>query len=423
MQLSASLDVLQAHADQLPRDLCDACLGRLGARLGRDVPNTERGRLLRADRPSVDPSRCPLCEGISARFERYAELCREASAPYEHASFLVGSVLFPQILERERRLHESLAARIPAPAPETRPGGPAVPAFSYAEFLRTEINREVGKRLERGTGKRVDFEHPQLTYRIDTRFDHATLQVASLFLKGRYRKLARGLPQTRWPCRSCGGLGCRACSYRGKTYDESVEELIAAPVMAASGATDHALHGMGREDIDARMLGTGRPFILELKNPRRRTLDLRDLERRIAGGSLARVEALGLAPAQAAEVAAFKQADPEKTYRAKCRAERPISPDSLKKVLSSFRGVTLGQRTPERVAHRRADLVRRRRILDVGLVEHTGDRFELEIRAEAGTYIKEFVSGDAGRTTPSLTEALGVPAVVEELDVVDVAWK
>ncbi|HJK19212.1 MAG TPA: tRNA pseudouridine(54/55) synthase Pus10, partial [Methanocorpusculum sp.] len=39
---------------------------------------------------------------------------------------------------------------------------------------------------------------------------------------------------------------------------------------------------------------------------------------------------------------------------------------------------------------------------------------------EGGLYIKELVSGDGGRTTPSLAEILAVPAKVVALDVVQV---
>lgn len=50
----------------------------------------------------------------------------------------------------------------------------------------------------------------------------------------------------------------------------------------------------------------------------------------------------------------------------------------------------------------------------------------MRIRAEAGTYIKEFVHGDLGRTKPSLGDrwAEGVHAEILALDVleVDLEW-
>jgi len=47
-------------------------------------------------------------------------------------------------------------------------------------------------------------------------------------------------------------------------------------------------------------------------------------------------------------------------------------------------------------------------------------RFALELRAESGTYIKEFVSADGGRTTPSVAKTLQVPCRCVELDVLAV---
>jgi len=44
----------------------------------------------------------------------------------------------------------------------------------------------------------------------------------------------------------------------------------------------------------------------------------------------------------------------------------------------------------------------------------------LRLLTESGTYVKEFISGDNGRTSPSLAAELGVACVVTALDVVRV---
>ena len=44
----------------------------------------------------------------------------------------------------------------------------------------------------------------------------------------------------------------------------------------------------------------------------------------------------------------------------------------------------------------------------------------ITVHCEGGLYVKELVSGDEGRTKPSLSELLGAPALVEELDVINV---
>jgi tRNA pseudouridine synthase 10 len=54
-------------------------------------------------------------------------------------------------------------------------------------------------------------------------------------------------------------------------------------------------------------------------------------------------------------------------------------------------------------------------------IEHVdGKRAILKVEAESGTYIKELISGDEGRTKPSLSEIIGYPCKVIELDVIEI---
>jgi len=46
-----------------------------------------------------------------------------------------------------------------------------------------------------------------------------------------------------------------------------------------------------------------------------------------------------------------------------------------------------------------------------------------EVRTESGAYIKELISGDGGRTRPSVAEILGVDARCEALDVLHIHWR
>jgi tRNA U54 and U55 pseudouridine synthase Pus10 len=52
------------------------------------------------------------------------------------------------------------------------------------------------------------------------------VKLRSVYVYGRYTKLERGIPQTRWPCRSCKGRGCDRCGGTGRQFPTSVEELI-----------------------------------------------------------------------------------------------------------------------------------------------------------------------------------------------------
>lgn len=85
-----------------------------------------------------------------------------------------------------------------------------------------------------------------------------------------------------------------------------------------------------------------------------------------------------------------------------------------------MQGVTIHQRTPERVAHRRSDKIRERTVLDIESLGVQDGKFVVEVLGEAGLYIKELVSGDGGRTRPSLAEILERKAHVTSLDVTQV---
>jgi tRNA pseudouridine synthase 10 len=202
-------------------------------------------------------------------------------------------------------------------------------------------------------------------------------------------------------------------------YQESVDELIRPAVMEAAQAEDTVFHGAGREDIDARMIGTGRPFIVEAVRPRVRTIDIGKLQEEINRLALGKVEVLGLARADSAMVERLKEATFQKTYSALVKLGAEVPEEKLKSLLTELVG-PIDQRTPTRVSHRRADKLRVRNVHSADLIEVTGNLARINIRGDSGLYIKELISGDGGRTRPNLADVLRVDAIVEELDVIDV---
>lgn len=386
--------------DVAERAICDSCLGRAFGASGTGLTNRERGRAVRERvRPEAVEGPCDVCGGLLDDLDRYADLAVRRLEPWEFDTFLVGSRVDADVAGRE----ESLWAQLGTTSPEP---------------IKAELNREIGKRVSLRLGKEVDFLRPEVVAIVDTAFDVVEVQVNSLFVYGRYRKLARGLPQTRWPCRWCHGKGCDRCGGLGKMYPSSVEETIAASLLEQTGGTSHALHGMGREDIDARMLGSGRPFLIEIKRPLRRRPDLSAVAASVNATGTVEVE--GLRPATAADVPKVKDYRADKTYRAVVALEGAVDDGKLLSALSNLVDRPIAQRTPTRVSHRRADRRRERRVQSCSIVRRDGPLLELAIRAEAGTYVKELVHGDGGRTTPSLAELLGVPCAVRELDVLEV---
>ena len=120
---------------------------------------------------------------------------------------------------------------------------------------------------------------------------------AKIFIEGRYRKLVRDLPQTLFYCPKCKGhprrrKGCETCEGFGKLTRDSVQELVAWVIGKAFGTRKNKFHGAGREDMDVCMLGDGRPFILELANPKTYGLDLAELEAEVNSRNAGRIEVL-----------------------------------------------------------------------------------------------------------------------------------
>ncbi|KAJ2790738.1 hypothetical protein H4R20_006965, partial [Coemansia guatemalensis] len=81
----------------------------------------------------------------------------------------------------------------------------------------------------------------------------------------------------------------------------------------------------------------------------------------------------------------------------------------------------IDQKTPIRVLHRRAPLTRPKKIVSLEIVHLEGHFYRVRIESGAGTYIKEFVHGDLGRTVPSLASMTGATADILELDVENVS--
>ena len=94
-----------------------------------------------------------------------------------------------------------------------------------------------------------------------------------------------------------------------------------------------------------------------------------------------------------------------KTYVAVIYSENVITPEKIKE-LESVKDLEIKQKTPVRVLHRRSLLTRDKMIYSMTTTYVNPHHFILELEASGGTYIKEFVHGDLGRTRPNVGELL-----------------
>ena len=532
--LNSTPNQLGTHMEEIPRapspaghkhlvriGTCDHCLGRLGGKKRYEQTIAESGAEIRAsvvqrdshlENARTEIPLCPFCENLYEEADLLADIIHDAIQPYEATRLQLGARIPKDQIAAEEELRKRLGA-----------GG----SDALKSGLVTEIARNLNDRLD---GKKLVNDKPQILALIDVLTLTVELDIRAHYLYGRYQKLERGIPQTRWPCRACKGRGCEKCEGTGLQYKKSVQDLIGNPLLGLFEAKEHAFHGMGREDIDVRCLGQGRPFVIEMKEPKIRTVDLDAAMNSINELAEGSIKITGLRSSNRSEVVRVKDTPAEKSYTIRFRVmplseaehavltapvdlthvdvqdrggkgrknpkrrnrrgdrkndhkkplpavievvegpseeelkalkkaelvekaealglsksgtkgdliERimnagPPAPvmfdlpeaDFIKETIDKLAGVKLFQRTPERVAHRRADLIRKRTVFETSkpIIETMPDgvlEVEFTLRCESGTYVKETVHGDGGRTQPSLSSLIKAKCDVMWLDVGDI---
>lgn len=243
-----------------------------------------------------------------------------------------------------------------------------------------------------------------------------------MYCAGRYNKYSRTLPQSPW-------------IIRGKRrFNTSVQELFSKDVQNLFKAEDYTFSSSGREDVDVRMLGTGRPFSIELINPKCTKVTQEAIDALMEKLNKEHGENISLRDMTIIskdDLKYLKQGEEskKKTYEALCVSKKPLTEELLSNI-SSCTPLVLDQKTPIRVLHRRANMVRKKTVysMNVTAIPHSSENqtfFSLKLVTQAGTYVKEFVNGDFGRTVPNLGILLNDSDVdILALDVlsIDLDW-
>lgn len=388
--------------------ICDECLHRI-------YPNAERRS--NASIPVIEDGEvCDLCDNILLHKDLIFKLI-ERKINMLNITFdtcLVAAVIADKQMEKtERRIHKE--------AP-----------YYGKNNLRNQLKYEMCEMIEDKWNKQIDYNNPEIVIMIKVRrkpYDNAPfseisgvnvfIDINPLFIEGKYNKLQRGIPQTKWPCSHCKGRGCEECNFTGQQYPDTVEDLISRQILPLTNGSETKFHGSGREDIDVLMLGDGRPFVIEVKRPFNRKIDLEELESLVNNNSDGKIKIHDLKFTNKERKGMIKNSSTEsyKVYEAVAEFNDGVVSEDIQKILDLKH---IWQRTPLRVEHRRADLVREREIYDISVERLGSKKLKLRIKCQGGLYIKELISGDEGRTEPSVTGITGNSARCIQLDVVEV---
>jgi tRNA pseudouridine synthase 10 len=361
-------------AKEIAGKVCNNCLGRQFAKVSTGMTNRKRGEIIRRAIRLPEPPNCSVCNDLFKNLDKYADISIKKLKGIEFRTFVFGCRLPKEIIKNEENIWEEIG-------------------IEHCEPIKSEINREIGKIIEKKAKYRFKRERPDVTILFDFAKNTPSIEISSVFIAGRYKKFVRNISQSRW-----------------KKYKESVESVIGKPILKVTRADETAFHGAGREDVDARCLDW-RPFVIEIVRPKKRAVNLSKIKAGVNKTKKVAISCLKLGTMD--DVRAVKKMRPDKTYSIVVEFEKPAENlDALKDSI----GIIM-QKTPTRVLHRRADRLRKRKIKSINFKKIGRKKIVLEVRGEAGFYAKEFVTGDNGRTRPSVAEILKNPAKVISLDV------
>ncbi len=370
--------------------------------------------------PKKDEFKCQLCDNIllPKSINEICKLIDLKGKDYDFSDFLIGTHLNAAQADKEDELRAKFNLK-------------------NGESFKANLNRLIGKKLQELWKKQPNFEQPGLMITINlekTGNIDINLRSLPLYFRGKYKKWVRDLPQTHWHCFKCRGRGvdkftretCSECGGSGDRFSSSIQDLIGEEFIDATKGETALFHGAGREDIDARCLGSGRSFVVEIRNPKNRNVDLIKIGQILNEKNKTKIFVNSLSSTTKQDIGEIKKTSEflKKNYNALVYFSQPISEvefkEKLQKVEESLNETIINQRTPLRVVHRRADKTRKKKIYSItGKYVDSRHGF-FKISSQGGTYIKELIHGDNGRTNPSLSKIYGYPMVCVELDVVEI---
>lgn len=392
------VDVAARLLEKYP--LCDRCLGRMFAGLGRGLSNDERGmalklavamklhaaakagdqdamrrlrRVLANSGPGLDrlykelfneePQHLPcyICGGLLDEYlksmaPRVAQLLRD----YNVRTFLIGAKVSKDVIEKEEAIKGELG-------------------ITYGESIKSEIKRELGK-LVQSLGFTVDFVKPEGVATVTFPSGTVELQVTRLRIHGIYRRHSRGMPI--------------------RVNEEEKHPLI-AKLVEVTGSSAAGIGWLVRDEGDSRVLGEGIPIYVSLSRPRVRDALRPGSRIEVEGAELTVMEVGVRQPQELRRV---------RIYRCIVHLASSVSDEALALASSSLSGKQVVQKVMGKSVSGKVHTVQCRLLASTAA--------ECLIALDEQLYVKEFVSGLGSE--PSLSSALRVSSECASLDLLGV---
>jgi tRNA pseudouridine synthase 10 len=356
-------------ADKGRFSLCDACAERQGGD--------------RREFGSAQGEDCFVCRGLTSRFSEIGRGVVRRARVYQFKTFSVGVIVPKGIQERDDQLRSDLRIR-------------------GRETIKSQLSRGISELVKGKTKRKVDRQHPDITILVDLDREAVTVTAKSIFVYGRYTK-PPGISQRRELCERCKGRGCGECQ-SGYKKGLSVEEVLEDRLGKILHSAKAKFTWLGSEDPGSTVFPPGRPFIAEVKDPRRRGVPPRLVAR--TGVGAMKVAGLKVLRGKPTSVPSFTF----KT-RAFIKPERRIEglPAGLAKALKG---------APIQFRNNKGKSVQKK-VYSVK-IERRGLDLVAEIKLDGGLPVKRLISG--GSVSLSLAELLKTPLDCQRFDILRV-WE
>jgi tRNA pseudouridine synthase 10 len=328
----------------------------------------------------VEGAECFVCGGMMDRVGRMGELAAKRARRYEFRTFAVGVSLPDGVQEREDELRSNLKLK-------------------GNETIKTQAARMVSTLVAAATRKRVDKQRPDVMLLADFGSNDVKVTSRPLFFYARYTKPV-GISQRRLLCKSCQGGGCKECGNTGFETEPSVEALLRRKLSGFSKSEKMTFTWLGSEDSESRVYPPGRPFVVELKSPKRRRVPRKFGAR--FGGGLVSVSSGKVLASKPLRLPAFRFGT-----RISAVSRKKVGKEGLADLRSAFRNTTVRFERPHdrptvKTVYRASATARGRTLL-------------IDAELDGGLPVKRFVSGEL--VSPSVSEVLKTEVGCRSFDI------
>lgn len=337
------------------------------------------------DRKNLDePDECFICNNLMSKLGTISNaLVTRLSDGYEFRTFQIGVSLPSSYIEREDNIRSRLKIK-------------------GRNNIKNQFLLNLREMFKHALLKEIDYISPDI--RIDLVINEKNevffnIIPAPIVLACKYLKKRRGIAQ-----KSKGLVVTRnqilEDSQRENSF--SLEEVISEYLKQLTLGEKVKFSWIGGEDKESLVLGKGRPFFAEVIGPKRRVLTEHNISLKENGIELCVLSTSRMLPQSPLKF--------DSTTRVSITAERLVSIKDLE-CLTSLSGRTIWFRNKKKII--------RKAVHSVKLGKIDGKNFVLDVFAEGGLHIKQFVGGKE-YCEPNISTILGLKCECLSFDIMDV---